>query len=246
MVLRRLTPQRVLCPCTLLHRASFIAPPAILSITSVSDRSTSPHALSIKIIRSMLKRMNSWAGVSRAGARTGLQLPGHGDMQGFNSSSPAKLIGRLHWVARCCQPGRLQRDKFSLCQRGRRASLRQTTHSCENHANAPCSGDTSIAVSVSVCVLSASHASYPSAISELTFCNTTPLWRSQPDERAEAREASVKHSRGAAPGRASGMCIFSSIGRGPAKQADIDETTLLTGGPGCTQRSGPVVSALGS
>ena len=26
---------------------------------------------------------------SRAGARTGLQLPGHGDMQGFNSSSPA-------------------------------------------------------------------------------------------------------------------------------------------------------------
>ena len=31
------------------------------------------------------------AGVSRAGARTGLQLPGHGDMQGFNSSSPAWL-----------------------------------------------------------------------------------------------------------------------------------------------------------
>ena len=30
------------------------------------------------------------AGVSRAGARTGLQLPGHGDMQGFDSSSPAK------------------------------------------------------------------------------------------------------------------------------------------------------------
>ena len=29
------------------------------------------------------------AGVSRAGARTGLQLPGHGDMQGFDSSSPA-------------------------------------------------------------------------------------------------------------------------------------------------------------
>ena len=85
MVLRRLTPQRVLCPCTLLHRASFIAPPAILSITSVSDRSTSPHALSIKIIRSMLKRMNSWAGVSRAGARTGLQLPGHGDMHGVRS-----------------------------------------------------------------------------------------------------------------------------------------------------------------
>ena len=33
----------------------------------------------------------STARVSRAGARTGLQLPGHGDMQGFNSSSPAKL-----------------------------------------------------------------------------------------------------------------------------------------------------------
>ena len=31
------------------------------------------------------------AGVSRAGARTGLQLPGHGDMQGFNSSSPAAI-----------------------------------------------------------------------------------------------------------------------------------------------------------
>ena len=31
------------------------------------------------------------AGVSRAGARTGLQLPGHGDMQGFDSSSPAML-----------------------------------------------------------------------------------------------------------------------------------------------------------
>ena len=29
------------------------------------------------------------AGVSRAGARTGPQLPGHGDMQGFDSSSPA-------------------------------------------------------------------------------------------------------------------------------------------------------------
>ena len=29
------------------------------------------------------------AGVSRAGARTGLQPPGHGDMQGFNSSSLA-------------------------------------------------------------------------------------------------------------------------------------------------------------
>ena len=29
------------------------------------------------------------AGVSPAGAWTGLQLPGHGDMQGFNSSSPA-------------------------------------------------------------------------------------------------------------------------------------------------------------
>ena len=33
------------------------------------------------------------AGVSRAGARTGLQLQGHGDMQGFDSSSPANLVG---------------------------------------------------------------------------------------------------------------------------------------------------------
>ena len=32
------------------------------------------------------------AGASRAGARTGLQLPGHGDMQGFNSSSPAMRV----------------------------------------------------------------------------------------------------------------------------------------------------------
>ena len=30
--------------------------------------------------------------VSRAGARTGLQLQGHGDMQGLNSSSAAKRI----------------------------------------------------------------------------------------------------------------------------------------------------------
>ena len=29
------------------------------------------------------------AGVTRAGARTGLQFLGHGNMQGFNSSSPA-------------------------------------------------------------------------------------------------------------------------------------------------------------
>ena len=34
---------------------------------------------------------NELAGVSRAGARTGLQLQGHGDMQGFNSPSPAFL-----------------------------------------------------------------------------------------------------------------------------------------------------------
>ena len=38
-----------------------------------------------------LKRRSPKAGVSRAGARTGLQLPGHGDMQGFNSSSPASM-----------------------------------------------------------------------------------------------------------------------------------------------------------
>ena len=31
------------------------------------------------------------ARVSRAGARTGLQLQGHGDMQGFDSSSLAKV-----------------------------------------------------------------------------------------------------------------------------------------------------------
>ena len=38
---------------------------------------------------SKTERCGASAGVSRAGARTGLQLPGHGDMQGFNSSSPA-------------------------------------------------------------------------------------------------------------------------------------------------------------
>ena len=32
------------------------------------------------------------AGVSRAGARSGLQLQGHRDMQGFDSSSPAILV----------------------------------------------------------------------------------------------------------------------------------------------------------
>jgi hypothetical protein len=37
----------------------------------------------------MMRIYNIKAGVSRAGARTGLQLPGHGDVQGFNSSSPA-------------------------------------------------------------------------------------------------------------------------------------------------------------
>ena len=42
------------------------------------------------------------AGVSRAGARTGLQLPGHGDMQGFDSSSPAE--------SRANSGGRLQPD----------------------------------------------------------------------------------------------------------------------------------------
>ena len=40
------------------------------------------------------------AGVSRAGARTGLQLPGHGDMQGFNSSSPAQRAGQLGNVSK--------------------------------------------------------------------------------------------------------------------------------------------------
>jgi hypothetical protein len=37
------------------------------------------------------KRLIHSARVSRAGARTGLQLPGHGDMQGFDSSSLASV-----------------------------------------------------------------------------------------------------------------------------------------------------------
>ena len=41
----------------------------------------------------------SRAGVTRAGARTGLQLPGRGDTQGFDSSSPALVAHCLfRWV----------------------------------------------------------------------------------------------------------------------------------------------------
>ncbi len=51
-------------------------------------------------VASRLCRPPSAAGVSRAGARTGLQLPGHGDMQGLNSSSPASLlVSQCHRVA---------------------------------------------------------------------------------------------------------------------------------------------------
>ena len=54
---------------------------------------------------------NSQAGVSRAGARTRLQLWGHGDMQGFDSSSPAGVIAntRAHTTTREIANAHVQR-----------------------------------------------------------------------------------------------------------------------------------------
>ena len=43
------------------------------------------------------------AGVSRAGARTGRQPPGHGDMQGFNSSSQALALSSSRRTLQMCE-----------------------------------------------------------------------------------------------------------------------------------------------
>ena len=72
--------------------------------------------------------------MSRAGARTGLQLPGHGDMQGFNSSSPACMHGGFGAEASCCSACLLNAAILFVPEfatsRGRKGSARLRSPCC--------------------------------------------------------------------------------------------------------------------
>ena len=89
-------------------------PPAICGRPAQAVRGSTPRRRSLYFVSSAWAVRGSAsqnAGVSRAGARTGLQPPGHRDVQGFDSPSPAEKA--LNSGTRKTQPDNERKRLYS-------------------------------------------------------------------------------------------------------------------------------------